>query len=156
MPTEEHPPHKKEGPLEEHSFDVLARDLADGTLSRQRVLKLVGAAILGSALSIVALPDGADARARHHHHHGNAQKKKKRNRGPTGSTCLPAGTNCRSLCPGSTTGPCAACCTGLCSNLGLCCLSIGASTPGDCSQQTGALCCSGVCDKVNNVCLAAA
>ncbi len=34
----------------EHSFDELARGLADGTISRSRALKLIGAAILGSVL----------------------------------------------------------------------------------------------------------
>jgi hypothetical protein len=35
---------------EEHSFDELARGLASGAISRRRALKLVGTAILGTAL----------------------------------------------------------------------------------------------------------
>jgi hypothetical protein len=54
----------------EHSFDDLAKGMASGTLTRSRALKLTGAAILGSALSIFAIPDEAEARHR--------KKKKKR------------------------------------------------------------------------------
>jgi hypothetical protein len=46
MTTEDDPRFEQEDLTKEHSFDVLARSLADGTLSRQRALKLVGAAIL--------------------------------------------------------------------------------------------------------------
>lgn len=35
---------------EKHSFDELAKGLADGTISRRRALKLVGSAILGAGL----------------------------------------------------------------------------------------------------------
>jgi hypothetical protein len=49
----------------EHSFDELARGVADGTLSRSRALKAVGAAVLGGLLSIFALPSrDADAARR--------------------------------------------------------------------------------------------
>ena len=42
--------YSREDTMEEHSFDELARGLASGTLSRGRVLKLVGAVILSTAL----------------------------------------------------------------------------------------------------------
>ena len=50
--------------MEKSSFDELANELADGTLSRSRAIKLMGAALLGGALSFVALPDEARARTR--------------------------------------------------------------------------------------------
>jgi hypothetical protein len=41
---------KREDETGEHSFDELARGVADGTLSRSRALKAVGAAVLGGLL----------------------------------------------------------------------------------------------------------
>lgn len=56
---------KREGETGEHSFDELAKGVADGTLSRSKALKAVGAAILGGLLSIFALPSrDADAARR--------------------------------------------------------------------------------------------
>jgi hypothetical protein len=56
---------KREDETGEHSFDELARGVADGTLSRSRALKAVGAAVLGGLLSIFALPSrDADAARR--------------------------------------------------------------------------------------------
>jgi hypothetical protein len=56
---------KADDETREHSFDELARGVADGTLSRSRALKAVGAAVLGGLLSIFALPSrDADAARR--------------------------------------------------------------------------------------------
>ena len=56
---------KREDETGEYSFDELARGVADGTLSRSKALKAVGAAILGGLLSIFALPSrDADAARR--------------------------------------------------------------------------------------------
>ncbi len=56
---------KREDETGEHSFDELARGVADGTLSRSKALKAVGAATLGGLLSIFALPSrDADAARR--------------------------------------------------------------------------------------------
>jgi uncharacterized protein YceK len=50
---------------EERSFDELAKGVAEGTISRGKALKSVGAAILGGVLSIFALPSrDADAARR--------------------------------------------------------------------------------------------
>jgi hypothetical protein len=46
MPIEEQPRYDQGDLTEEHSFDALARSLADGTLSRKRALKLVDAVLL--------------------------------------------------------------------------------------------------------------
>jgi hypothetical protein len=40
MSTEEHPRYDEEDLVEEHSLDLLARSLAEGTLSRQRALQV--------------------------------------------------------------------------------------------------------------------
>jgi uncharacterized protein YceK len=56
---------KREDEAGEHSFVGLAKGVADGTLSRSKALKAVGAAILGGLLSIFALPSrDADAARR--------------------------------------------------------------------------------------------
>jgi hypothetical protein len=81
MPAEEHPRNEREEELvEEYSFDTLARTLAEGTLSRERALKLVGAAILGGALSIFALPDQAEAKKKKRR--GSHRNNRNRNSGP--------------------------------------------------------------------------
>ncbi len=59
---------------EEHSFDELATGLAEGTLTRARALKLVGAALLGGVLS-GALPGVAEAKK-------GRKKKRRRRRSP--------------------------------------------------------------------------
>src|SRR3954464_10902280 len=43
----EEAPAQANRPLEDNSFDDLAMELADGTLTRSRLLKYIGAAILG-------------------------------------------------------------------------------------------------------------
>ena len=56
---------KREDETGEYSFDGLAKGVADGTLSRSKALKAVGAAILGGVLSIFASPPrDADAARR--------------------------------------------------------------------------------------------
>jgi hypothetical protein len=49
--------------MDEHFFDDLAKGLEDGTISRRRALKLVGAAALGAAL-IPVMPKQAEALSR--------------------------------------------------------------------------------------------
>ena len=52
--------------MEEYSFDELAKGLATGALSRRQALKLVGAALLGSALgffSLQGLAEGQEVEA---------------------------------------------------------------------------------------------
>jgi hypothetical protein len=52
---------------EEHPFDKLARALVSDTISRGRMLKLVGAALLSGPLSLLLWP--REAEAHHHHRH---------------------------------------------------------------------------------------
>ena len=90
MPTDDQPHYhdlKNTTEEEEHSFDKLAKGLAASTLTRGKVLKLAGAAFLGSFFGglLFGLPaseaqsqgggggvgggGGAHHRHRHHHHH---------------------------------------------------------------------------------------
>ena len=56
---------KRENEMGEHSFDELAKGVADGTIARSKALQAGGAAILGGLLSIFALPSrDADAARR--------------------------------------------------------------------------------------------
>jgi Stigma-specific protein, Stig1 len=51
LPREVH--NREEDITEEHSFDELAKGLASGTVSRHRVLKLMGGALLGALLATI-------------------------------------------------------------------------------------------------------
>src|SRR3954469_22957722 len=77
---------------EVHSFDDLAMELADGTLTRARVLKLMGAALLGGLLGggVLGMPE-VEARRRFF------RRRRRRRRRPT--------VACAAACPGG-------CCTG--------------------------------------------
>ena len=87
MPTDDQPhyPDPKNVTEEEPSFDTLAKVLATGTLTRGRVLKLAGAAFLGSVFgSLFGLPaseaqsqsvGGGGGQHHHHHHHHHRHHK---------------------------------------------------------------------------------
>jgi hypothetical protein len=62
---------------EDHDLDGLAAGMADGTVSRGRALKLAGAALLGSALSLFSAQREADA------NHLARQRRRCRRRGGT-------------------------------------------------------------------------
>ena len=85
MTTEDLPGHDPRDITEEHSFDELARELANGTVSRRRALKLAGASFLGFAVPSVLLPGTAEARRRKH------------KRGGSGPRCS-SGTGCDEQC----------------------------------------------------------
>ena len=53
----------------EHSFDELTKGLAEGTISRGRALKLIGASLLGGVGALSLFGGTAEARHRRHHHH---------------------------------------------------------------------------------------
>lgn len=125
-------------PTEVHSFDELAKGIADGTSSRGQVLKFVGAAILGSVLSS-ALPEVAVAK-----------KKKKHPPLPTGcSTANPTGS-----CPTGQTCVNGACCPSAdvcgsgasttCCASGKTCLSNGTCAQ-QCTQPSDPQCCNSCC-----------
>jgi hypothetical protein len=131
---------------EDHSFDELAKGIANGALSRGQLLKLVGAAVLGSVLNS-ALPEVALAKKK---------KKKKKHRHVSGvlppspppppdpnacsdPTCTPCGgrdvCGCvstiegKSTCVDAATGPFTPCTTSAtCQPSGRLCVNIGPST----------------------------
>jgi hypothetical protein len=72
MPIEDSYEDQQEATEGHCSFDAFTRALAESSRSRGEALKLAGTAILGGALSFLALPDKAEARRR-----------KKRRRRPT-------------------------------------------------------------------------
>lgn len=76
----------QEDTTEEHSLDELARELANGTISRRRALQLVGASLLGFAVPTLGLPGTAEARRRRRRHRRR------------GGTCPPSGTGCDTQC----------------------------------------------------------
>ncbi len=125
----------------EHSFDELAKGLAADTLTRGRILKLVGAAFLGGVIS-ATFPGVAQARRRRHR-----------------SACLfcdPASPTCPSgCCQTITTG--IGCCVSSCPSgqacvNGTCCPS-GRACPNACCPPNQ--CCGtdgNCCPPGNNCC----
>jgi len=114
----------------EHSFDQLARELADGTLSRRRALKLMGAALVGSVLASVP---GVAWAAKPAPCPSGVQK--------CGKNCCPDGTficaQGKCACPAGTTRISNTCCQ----NEQVCGQSCG------CQQGQG--CCNNVCTDLN-------
>ena len=47
--------------FEDYDLDAVARGMAEGTITRGRAMKLAGAALVGSVLSLFALTDDAEA-----------------------------------------------------------------------------------------------
>ncbi len=89
--------------MEEHSFDALAKEMADGAISRGRALKYFGAAILGATLGggMLGIPI-AEAKKK-------KKKKKKKKRHTNINTCLPADAPCQDssqCCPSTTSRTC--------------------------------------------------
>src|SRR5215208_6661534 len=62
---------------EDHKLDGLATGMAEGTISRARAIKLAGAALLGSALSLFVAVGEAEA------HHLSDERRRCRRRGGT-------------------------------------------------------------------------
>src|SRR5215212_1147028 len=114
MTTEDLPRgvHDQEDATEEHSFDELARGLANGTVSRQQALKLLGGAVLGGVLA--SIPGMAWA----HHKPGH--------RVPAGQAkqCYPD-ILCDGLCYNSNADPCNCGGCGIVCAPGQCCIAGG-------------------------------
>lgn len=117
-------PESEEPAVEGHSFDDLARMMADGTISRSRALKLVGATLLGAMLSSLS-PGVAEARRKK-----KKKKKKKAACGPNSATnpctngCCAFNGSCQ---PGTSSSACG---TG-----GKACQTCSGATPA-CVNQT--------------------
>src|SRR4051812_39911708 len=70
--------YDQEDIIEEHSFDELAMELADDTLTRARVLKLTGAALVGSLLGggeLGGTPVAEARRRRRRRHHPRRRRR---------------------------------------------------------------------------------
>jgi hypothetical protein len=119
MTTEDRPRHNHKDITQERSFDELARGLADGTLTRSRALKLMGAALLGGLgafAGISAVANEAEARRKGKH-------KRRRHKKHATQACLKrctmgccVGNDCKagtstSFC-GSGGGACVTCASG--------------------------------------------
>jgi hypothetical protein len=126
MSAQEQSRHDQEDITEEHSFDELAMELADGALTRARALKLMGVALvggLGALTSISVVADPADAK----------RKRKKKKKHPVAglapsSPVLPACTTGKTGCPTTCTCP-----------SGTQCLNLIPGVPGICSPGGGGL-----------------
>ncbi len=149
MPSEKLPhSYDQEDITEEHSFDELAKGLADGTISRSRALKLAAGALLGGTL-LALFPGAASAEIEGNvggggGSGGRRRRRRRRRRGGGGGggpTCLPQDANCEAFCPGNGPRSCTACCQGACGFADRCCAPAG--TP--CGAGTGTNCCSLVC-----------
>lgn len=135
---------------EEHSFDTLAKEMADDAVSRGRALKYFGAAILASMLSIGTLTTPlADAK-------GKKKKKKHRRHTPSALSCGP--NNCSDgCCAGNKCLLPSAQSDALCGRTGgLACTqcSPGSScVDGNCVGNCGPNNCSGCCTQLSGVCI---
>jgi hypothetical protein len=116
-----------EQPVEEHSFDDLARGLATGTVSRGQALKMVGAAVLSAAL-MPLFPDTAQALTRRQRRRCSRQGGTVCGEVQRSQVCCAAGRPC---C-GTARSP-------------VCCPSGRQCVDGSCRCPTGETECSGSC-----------
>ena len=140
MTTEDRHPYDQEDITEEHSFDELAKGLSNGTLSRGRTLKLLGAALFAQALT-------------------DQQRRKCRSQGGTvcssgtraSEVCCPSGTTCvNGTCSNSPPGcPSTQVCGSACCQSGETCVN-GACCPS--MQVCGSACCQSGETCVNGTC----
>lgn len=73
----------------EHSFDGLARDIADGPISRGRVLKLIGSSLLGGVIAAAGFGGVAEAASSHKKCPPGTKKKCKHKNGKRRCKCKP-------------------------------------------------------------------
>jgi hypothetical protein len=145
--------------VRERSFDDLARGLANGSISRGRALKLMGAALLGGTLSSVGIGGIAAADPT-----GCKRKGKycTRDAQCCSGRCLANRKKCSAACVKLSNGTCALPCSGLddcfdCGGGGLACavadnggtfcagMRVGPSCATDNDCQAGYFCWSGLC-----------
>jgi hypothetical protein len=126
MTTEDSLPHDQEDITEERSFDELAKGLSNGTLSRGKALKLLGATLFSGVL-MPLFPEQAQALT-------NTQRRRCTRQGGTvcssgtraSEVCCPSGTTCLA---GPTCCPSTQVCGSACCQSGQTCLSGTCSTP---------------------------
>jgi hypothetical protein len=72
---------------EEHHLDALAKGMAEETIPRGRAMKLAGAALVGSALSLFVADDAAEAHNRRRGRRGGDESRRRRCRRRGGRFC---------------------------------------------------------------------
>ncbi len=130
----------------DRSLDSVARGLADGSVSRRKALRLLGAALIGAAL-MPLFPEEAQALT-------NRQRRRCIRRGGTvcssgtraSEVCCPSGTTCLA---GPTCCPSAQVCGSACCQSGQTCVN-GTCCPS--SQVCGSTCCQSDQTCVNGTC----
>ena len=168
MPTDDHLHYhdpKNTPEEEEHSFDKLAKGLAAGTLTRGQVLKLAGAALLGSVFGgLFGLPaseaqsqriGGGGGGHHHHRHHHHHHRRKGCPSGTTrcGKSCCTSSEVCSNdACTacGTLDKPCCAnstCTAGgtTCNASGSCVCSSGTTPCGDSCCTSSEVCSDNTC-----------
>lgn len=133
----------EEEPVQEHSFDELAKGIASGAISRGRMLKMAGAAILGGALTAF-FPGIAQAEKRH------KRRKRKKIHCPPGFQRAPIGRRGRCIAIEPVLVPVPVGCTtnanctapSVCVN-GVCTVTTPCQTNAQCTPP--ATCVGGVC-----------
>jgi hypothetical protein len=106
--------------MNEGRFDELTRSLANGRVSRGRMLKLAAAAAFGSVLGVGGIIENTEDAA------GKAT--------PKPNNCRPGGTRCSQD---------KQCCTGKCANNGTCCHTCSSNNCEQCDETDGT--CFNVC-----------
>ena len=154
MPAEELPReiHDQEDTTEEHSFDELAKGLANSNLSRRQALKVLLGALLGGSL-LAMLPGTAKALVQQVANTGNALNEQgvveQQGGGSGGGGGGGSGGGCppERLCrPSNTCCPAGQICA---PGGGVCCPPESVCTVGGVPQS----CCAGIGTCVNGVCV---
>ncbi len=129
-PLPEEAYHHQEDVTEEHSFDELAKGLADGGVSRRRALRLIGQALLGGVLASIPGVAWAHHKPDHPVPPGQARR------------CPEGQVKCRGIC----CSPEDLCCNGVCTNI-----VFDRNNCGACGNvcQEGKDCCGERCVPVN-------
>jgi hypothetical protein len=145
MTTEDSLPHDQEDITEEHSFDELAKGLSNGTLSRGKALKLLGATLFGSVL-MPLFPEQAQALT-------NTERRRCTMQG--GTVCSSGTRASEVCCPSGETCVNGACCPSTQACGSACCQSDQSCVNGACcpsTQACGSACCQSDQSCVNGTC----
>jgi Cys-rich repeat protein len=137
--------------MEQHSFDELAKGLAEQTMTRGRALKLAGASLLG-AVGLVGLPSAAVAKKKKKKHHHRAPS-------PTPSVCSAGDVGaCNSCGTSPTSGHICNCAADVPTGLPVCYDTqstgpVNCTNDGDCPAGERCLNLEGPCGGTGTQCL---
>jgi len=130
----------------ERSFDELARGLANGSISRRRALRLMGAALVGGTLGSLGGVAAADEECK------SLTKKCRKDEQCCSGNCSKSGTSRFGTCACQENGGSCAnnsqCCSGNCASGTCAAACVGGC--GHCTQDSD--CCSGICFSGINLC----